>query len=306
VTVSATYLKEGIAKTAAVQGHQAPPVVPHAEGKRLIESGTCLSCHQMNAKSIGPAYQAVADKYRTDATAAVRLATKIREGGSGVWGQVMMPPHPQLTEAQASRIVAYILSLGAAPATPSLPVSGTYTPDLTQDSVVKGAVVIRAAYTDKGANGLLGAASEQSVVLRAPTLIVASGEISDGVTKFSGPTVPVEITIGAKSGGYIGFKALDLTGITDVVLAATAPMQYLNSVGGKVEVRLDSPTGALLGETSMIEPSAKMDGPPTMLRTALQPTTGVHDVYFVFRNATAKEGQNLLVLTTATFGNAPR
>ncbi|MEO5814645.1 MAG: hypothetical protein ABIT20_05135 [Gemmatimonadaceae bacterium] len=83
-------------------------------------------------------------------------------------------------------------------------------------------------------------------------------------------------------------------------------MRYLNSAGGSVEVRLDSPTGALLGETAGIEPSATMGGVPTMLRAALQPTVGVHDVYFVFRNATAKEGQNLLILTTATFGNAPR
>ena len=297
VTVSASYLKDGVPAMSAAQGHQAP--VPHAEGKRLIESGTCLSCHQVNAKSIGPAYQAVAEKYRGDAGAALRLAAKIRAGGSGVWGQVMMPPHPQLTEAQASQIVSYILSLGTL--TPSLPVSGTYTPDVTLDSTGKGAVVLRAAYTDQGAKGLLGTGAEQTVVLRAPTLIVASGEVSDGVTKFSGPQAPVEVTIGGKSGAYVGFKGLDLTGISDVVFSATAPVQYLSAVGGKVEVRLGAPNGALLGETSVIEPSPTM-GAPTMLHAALQPTAGVHDVYFVFRNAEAKEGRNLLVLTTATFG----
>ena len=301
VTVSATYEKDGIAPVPA--GHQMP--VPHAEGKRLIQSGTCLSCHQMDAKSIGPAYTAVAQKYRTDSSASKRLAAKVREGGSGVWGQVMMPPHPQLTPDQASRMVAYILSLGTVPATPSLPVSGMYTPDLTKDSTVKGAVLLRAAYTDRGANGLLGAASEQTVVLRAPTLIVAGGEVAEGVTKFSGPQAPVEVTIGAKSGAYVGFKGLDLTGITDVVFSASAPVQYVNSVGGKVEVRLDKPDGALLGETPVIEPSATL-GAPTLLRAVLKPTTGVHDLYFVFRNAAAKEGSNLLALTTATFGNAAR
>jgi cytochrome c len=213
----------------------------------------------------------------------------------------MMPPHPQLTPAQTAQMVAYILSLGAAPKTPSLPVSGTYTPDV-KDTLNKGAVVLRAAYTDQGGKGLPGAGAEQVVVLRSPTVIVANGEVSDGVTKFSGPTVPVEITIGAKSGAYVGFKAIDLSGITDVVFSASAPTQYLNSVGGKVEVRLDSPTGALLGETQGIEPSANMGGPPTMLRAELKPTTGVHDVYFVYRNPAAKEGANLLILTTATFG----
>ncbi|MEO8620130.1 MAG: ThuA domain-containing protein [bacterium] len=305
VMVSAEYLKEGIPKPVVIQGHQSPAPAPHAEAKQLIQSGTCLSCHQMSAKSIGPAYEAVAQKYRGDTTAAKRLATKIREGGTGVWGQVMMPPHPQLTDAQASRIAAYVLSLGAAPRTPSLPVSGTYSPGVTQDSSGKGAVVLRASYTDKGAFGLLGTPAEQSMVLRVPTVIVATGEVSDGVTKFSGPQAPVEITIGTKSGAYVGFKALDLTGISEVVFSASAPVQYLNCVGGKVEVRLGSPTGTLLGETPAIEPAAAMGG-QTMLRAALQPTAGVHDIYFVFRNPQAKDGQNLLVLTTATFGNAAR
>jgi cytochrome c len=306
VSVSATYAKDGVAPARAAQGHQMPAApVAFAEGKRLIEAGTCLSCHQMNAKSIGPAYQAVAEKYRGDAGAAARLAAKIREGGSGVWGQVMMPPHPQLTAAQTAQMAAYILSLGATPATPSLPLSGAYTPDAARDSTGKGAVVLRAVYTDRGANGLPGSASEQTVVLRAPTLIVATGEVSDGVQKFSGPTAPVEVTIGGKSGAYVGFKEIDLTGISDVVFSANAPVQYLNSVGGKVEVRLGAPDGALLGETPVIASSTTM-GAPTLLRAALQPTAGVHDIYFVFRNAEAKEGQNLFILTTATFGNAPR
>ncbi len=170
--------------------------------------------------------------------------------------------------------------------------------------IVMAAVVLRAAYTDMGASGLPGASAEQTVVLRAPTLLVASGEVSDGVTKFSGPQAPVELTIGAKSGAYVGFKALDLSGITDVTFSASAPVQYLSAAGGNVEVRIDSPTGALLGETPVLAPSEVM-GAQTMLRAVLKPTTGVHDVYFVFRNAEAKEGRNLFILTTATFGHLP-
>src|SRR6185503_4558603 len=51
-------------------------------GRTLIEAGTCLSCHQLDKKSIGPAYTAVAQRYRGDTSAARRLATKIRAGGS--------------------------------------------------------------------------------------------------------------------------------------------------------------------------------------------------------------------------------
>jgi cytochrome c len=164
VTVTATAARDAAAAAAMAAaaapapGHQAPPPAANDAGRRLIEGSTCLSCHQINAKSVGPAYTAVARKYRGDAGAAARLVAKIRGGGSGVWGPAMMPPHPQLTEAQASRMVAYILGLGApraaAPAAaPSLPVRGAFTPAAPRDSAGRGVVVLRAAYADRGANG---------------------------------------------------------------------------------------------------------------------------------------------------------
>src|SRR6266545_1860368 len=103
---------------------------PADQGRQLVEAGDCLSCHQLNRKSIGPAYQGVARKYRDDTTASARLSKKIREGGSGVWGPVAMPAHPALSAEQTNAMVAYIMSLAdtaKAPA-PSLPVRGTYTP----------------------------------------------------------------------------------------------------------------------------------------------------------------------------------
>jgi cytochrome c len=211
----------------------------------------------------------------------------------------MMPAHPQLTEAQASAMVAYILSLGQ-PRTPSLPVRGAYTPPASADSSAQGVVVLRASYTDRGANGVRSATTDRSVVLRAPILVVAEGEMSDGIDRYKGPEVPVEITIGARSGGFVGFKSLDLTGVSAIVLSALAPVPNVNSAGGKVEIRLDSATGAVIGETAVIAPQAAMVA-PSPLRATLKPTAGAHDVYFVFRNDQAKEGQNLLVLLTAAF-----
>ena len=215
-----------------------------------------------------------------------------------------MPPHPQLTEAQAAQMVAYILGLGAPRSgVPSLPVRGAYTPTVPRDSTGQGVLVLRARYTDRGANGLPSVAAEQTVVLRAPTVVVASGEIAEGVQKFSDPQAPVEVTIGGRSGAHVGFRQLDLTGVGAVTFAALAPVEQLNAAGGKVEVRLDTPDGALLGETPELRPTEKL-GAPAILRTPLRPTTGVHDVYFVFRNAQAPAGRSLLVLTTATFEHA--
>ena len=221
-----------------------------------------------------------------------------------MWGQVMMPAHPQLTEGQASAMVAYILSL-ASPRAPSLPVRGAYVPRVAADSTGTGVVILRAAYTDRGANGLRSATADRAVVLRAPIVVVAQGEVSGGVEKYKGPEVPVEVTIGNRSGAFVGFKQLDLTGVSAIVFSAAAPVPNVNSAGGNVEIRLDSAAGTLVGETAVIQPQAQMVA-PSRLRAALTPTSGMRDVYFVFRNEQAREGQNLLVLFTASFERGTR
>ena len=304
VLVTAEFVREGTPPSASDTGTAALSAgAAHQAGRRLIESGNCLSCHQIDKKSVGPAYTAVARKYHGDAGAFTHLVQKIRNGGSGVWGKVMMPSHPQLTETETAQIVTYILSLAdEKKPVPSLAVRGEYVPGAETDSAApgKGVIVLRAAYTDRGANGMPAASTEKAVVLRAPTVIVASGELADGVQKYKGPEVPVEIAIVGKSGAYIGFRKLDLTGVSAITFSAMAPTPQLNAFGGKVEVRVDSATGPLIGETEAIQPSATMAA-PTQLRATLQPTTGVHDVFFVFRSPDAPEGRSLFVLTTATF-----
>ncbi len=82
---------------------------PEEEGKALIAGSDCLTCHKENEKLIGPSYQDVATKY-TDADID-QLADKIINGGSGVWGDVMMSPHPGMDKENAKKMVKYILSL---------------------------------------------------------------------------------------------------------------------------------------------------------------------------------------------------
>lgn len=38
------------------------------------------------------------------------LEKKVKAGGAGVWGQVPMPPHPQLSDADLQAMVTYILA----------------------------------------------------------------------------------------------------------------------------------------------------------------------------------------------------
>jgi cytochrome c len=70
-----------------------------------------LACHNVNQTVVGPSFKDVANRYRGQADAADRLAKKIRAGGSGVWGTMPMPAHPQVAEADAKKLAVYILNI---------------------------------------------------------------------------------------------------------------------------------------------------------------------------------------------------
>ena len=79
------------------------------EGLALIEGTDCLTCHKVDARLVGPSYQEVADKY-TDGDIDM-LATKIIEGGKGVWGEIPMTPHAGMSKENAKNMVEYIMTL---------------------------------------------------------------------------------------------------------------------------------------------------------------------------------------------------
>jgi len=83
----------------------------YQKGLALVAKSNCLTCHKVNEKLIGPAYKDVANKYAGNDTAVTHLAHKVISGGKGVWGDVMMTPHPELSEADAEQMVKYILLL---------------------------------------------------------------------------------------------------------------------------------------------------------------------------------------------------
>jgi cytochrome c len=82
-----------------------------AQGESLVKASDCKTCHHTTNKIIGPAHMDVAKKYEfTDANVKL-LAGKIIKGGSGVWGQIPMTAHPDISEADAEKMAQYVLSL---------------------------------------------------------------------------------------------------------------------------------------------------------------------------------------------------
>jgi glucose/arabinose dehydrogenase/cytochrome c551/c552 len=84
---------------------------PFAAGYALTQVLDCKSCHKEDAVSIGPSFLKVSEKYAKDKKAAAYLSNKIRQGGSGVWGDVAMSAHPDIAKKDLDAIINYILSL---------------------------------------------------------------------------------------------------------------------------------------------------------------------------------------------------
>lgn len=81
-------------------------------GLALVSKSDCLTCHKVDEMVTGPAYRDVANKYAgLPDTIITHLAGKIRSGGNGVWGEIMMLPHPAISQADAEAMVKYILLL---------------------------------------------------------------------------------------------------------------------------------------------------------------------------------------------------
>ena len=81
---------------------------PSFADEALAKKHNCLACHQMDKKTVGPAYKEVAAKYKGQNVAA-QLEQKVKKGGQGVWGPVPMPPNPAVPDADVKKLVEWIL-----------------------------------------------------------------------------------------------------------------------------------------------------------------------------------------------------
>ena len=82
-----------------------------AQGKTLVDASDCKTCHHATNKIIGPSHTDVAKKYEFTQSNVMLLAGKIISGGQGVWGEIPMTAHPDITKADAEKMAMYVLSL---------------------------------------------------------------------------------------------------------------------------------------------------------------------------------------------------
>jgi cytochrome c len=281
-------------------------------GKNLIEASDCKSCHQYDKTSIGPSYTAVAARYpKTDENTKL-LIGKIINGGSGIWGEHGMSAHPQLSEADARRMVDFILNMNETkPTVASLPLNGKVMPLVPEGENGQGGYLLRASYADKGAGNVSSLTGVDFVALRNPFLDPQLSDVRKGVNLMTTPNVNF-FMVGDNS--HIGFKSLDMTGVKQVDLYVTVSPRN-DAIGGSVEVRAGSPTGELLGQSEQMVPKeAEFRRPPegvnpvewrrqnaTKAQVILKPTSGKQDLYFIFKNANAKGEEILMSVSEIEF-----
>lgn len=96
------------------QGATAAAKSPAAQAAALLAKHSCVACHSIDAKLVGPAFRDVARKYGGKPDAVVHLSARIKSGGSGLWGPIPMPAQ-SLSEADAQQIASWLASGAAKP-----------------------------------------------------------------------------------------------------------------------------------------------------------------------------------------------
>ena len=119
-------------------------------GLNLIKNSDCFTCHQFKSKLIGPSFQEVAARYASRPSADKLLATRIREGSEGTWGEVIMPGHPDISHDAATKMAEWILQKGNKPEFNYLVGSEGSLKLEVPNASRKGYFLVRAMYTDKG------------------------------------------------------------------------------------------------------------------------------------------------------------
>jgi cytochrome c len=296
IATSVDYLEKGIdpSKLGKQVAANAPPE-KFAEGKRLVEQSDCKSCHALDKQMNGPAFQAIAERYRNNVAFAVQgIYRKIIYGGAGNWGQSYMTPHPQIREEEAIQMSLWILSLGDPPKpVQSLPLQGKF--------VLKeanGAYVFKANYRDRGAQGFLSLENGETLVLRPATIQAEKCDTrSEGVGNYKPFDNDTTVLNELKHNAYFAVRQVDLAEVRSLILRIGYGDKRHPCAGGRLEIRAGSPSGNLLGETKFEmkngERMAFEERKITLL--ASERLTSLHDLFFVFKN---EENQGRGVVAT--------
>jgi cytochrome c len=281
----------------------------YAEGKNLIERSDCKSCHALDRTINGPSYQAIAERYRGNKVFAVpAIYRKIIYGGSGNWGQGIMIPHPQIREEEAIQMALWILSLSDPPKAPAQGIAPEGVLSLHSGQWAAsgtGALALRARYIDRGAGGLPALSGEDLLLLR-PHLLEAEkcDTRSDGVGNYKPFDNDTVVLNELKHNAYFVFRKVDVAHLRSITLRTAYGDRRAPQAGGRMEIRMGSAHGPLLGSSEFVSKNAdKMvfEWREIALNIPEAARNGdLQDLFFVFKNL-QNQGQGVVAIDWLRF-----
>lgn len=278
VYVSVEY-RSGMDEVDMNLGHQ--QVSGAVMGKALTLSLDCKSCHKEKEASIGPNYLEVSEMYKAQRGATNYLMAKIIGGGSGVWGEVVMPAHPNVSQLEARQIAQYIQSLtGDGNKKPSLPLIGTVTPEAKENGEV---FLLTASYTDQGTEAALPLTGSETVVLASNTMSFPEGTPTEGMQSiaFGGR----QLQLLNATNGWLKIEDVDLSGVS--TLTAVIGWQAPPTIPYIMELRSGAPDGKVLG-TGKMNPSG-LSGQGGTIPIPIEKTEGVQKELYLTYKAEGEE-----------------
>lgn len=290
IFVSVDYL-EGMDKVAMNLGHQ--QVSATVTGKALTEAMDCKTCHKEAEASIGPNYTDVAEKYKNRRDALAYLQTRIKTGGSGVWGEVTMPAHPKITSDETRQISLYILSLaGNQKEEKSLPIKGTIT---AESSAPGNMLVLTASYTDEGAEGTIPLTGSKVVAISSSTIEMTDALKTNNMQAMSFGGMNLLLMNAAN--GWFELADTSLKSVNSLTL--TAGWQSPPSLSFTFEIHENTPDGPVIGQATLSAQPAGSQG--TQINIPISGTVSGDGPYYVTYKAEEGKELSAIALTGAMF-----
>lgn len=262
----------------ASMGHQ--EISDLMAGKNIMLSSDCKACHKINEKSIGPSYTEVAQHYPESGSTKRYLQEKIRNGGSGVWGENSMPAHPDMSREELELVVDWIMSLRAEEQRKeSLPPGGEIIPAENLAQQQNTVLRMQATYTDAGGQGVRPLSGSAGLYFRNSRVDVADLQEIEGFSLLD--TLGSSYMVLPAERAWAKLENIDLNGISSLKVSG---LNVGDAVPYEVEVRIGQPDGRSIGEI-VLRIGADSDGVLGTIPLEAKEFSELIDLYIHFKPA---------------------
>lgn len=275
VEVVLDFIPEVQDQPAIEQGHK---IEIMSNGRKYMDKSDCMACHAIDKKINGPSYIEIATKYSEDHLG--YLKNKIKNGGSGVWGETPMAAHPQLADNELEEIVKYILSLKVVEKD-LLPLEGTLDFNKHKRNNLSGLYVLSASYKDQGNGEASSLSSTTQYAFRASLLQAENAdETHEGNTVWGAMGASVVGNI--KDKHDFSFNNVRFDGLESITIRGIYNEGY--QYEGWVEVWKGDAAKELIGSVMIDYSNNKQSFKDHLIR--LEKNEGTDKLYIRFRNKT--------------------